>query len=94
MQRLILKDLEKWKSSNNRKPLIIQGARQVGKTWVMKEFGEAHFHQVVYIYFESSVRLQSIFKDDFDLEKSIEDHFDDEEKQEEEQEETLKKNKK
>ncbi|HMR86504.1 MAG TPA: ATP-binding protein [Saprospiraceae bacterium] len=71
MQRLILKDLEKWKSSNNRKPLIIQGARQVGKTWVMKEFGQAHFQQVVYINFESSVRLQSIFKDDFDIQRIL-----------------------
>jgi len=71
MQRLILKDLEKWKSSNNRKPLIIQGARQVGKTWVMKEFGRAHFQQVVYINFESSVRLQSIFKDDFDIQRIL-----------------------
>lgn len=71
MQRLILNELEKWKSSNNRKPLIIQGARQVGKTWVMKEFGQAHFQQVVYINFESSVRLQSIFKDDFDIQRIL-----------------------
>lgn len=71
MQRLILNELEKWKSSNNRKPLIIQGARQVGKTWIMKEFGRAHFQQVVYINFESSVRLQSIFKDDFDIQRIL-----------------------
>jgi uncharacterized protein len=71
MQRLIIKDLEKWKSSSNRKPLIIQGARQVGKTWVMKEFGYAHFQQVVYINFESSVRLQSIFKDDFNIQRIL-----------------------
>jgi len=71
MQRIIIKDLERWKSSNNRKPLIIQGARQVGKTWVMKEFGEVHFQQVVYINFESSVRLQSIFKDDFDIQRIL-----------------------
>lgn len=71
MQRLIIKDLEKWKLSNNRKPLIIQGARQVGKTWVMKEFGYAHFQQVVYINFESSVRLQSIFKDDFNIQRIL-----------------------
>ena len=71
MQRLILNELEKWKSSNNRKPLIIQGARQVGSTWIMKEFGRVHFQQVVYINFESSVRLQSIFKDDFDIQRIL-----------------------
>ena len=39
MYRYKIEELEKWKQSNNRKPLIIRGARQVGKTWLMKEFG-------------------------------------------------------
>jgi len=71
MQRLISNELVKWKHSNNRKPLIIQGARQVGKTWIMKEFGKNHFKNVAYINFESSVRLQSIFKDDFDINRIL-----------------------
>jgi len=60
MRRLITNKLEEWKNSKYRKPLIIQGARQVGKTWIMKSFGNTHFQQVAYINFESSVRLQTI----------------------------------
>ncbi len=71
MERLIIKDLENWKNAKHRKPLIIQGARQVGKTWIMKKFGALHYQQVVYINFESSVRLQTIFKDDFDINRII-----------------------
>jgi predicted AAA+ superfamily ATPase len=67
MKRLFINELLKWKESNTRKPLIIQGARQVGKTWIMKEFGKLHFKSVVYINFESSVRLQNIFLTDFDI---------------------------
>jgi predicted AAA+ superfamily ATPase len=64
-------DLNIWKDKPNRKPLIIQGARQVGKTWVMKDFGNSHFEKCVYINFESSVRLQTIFSDDFDISRII-----------------------
>ncbi|MBS4039485.1 MAG: ATP-binding protein [Flavobacteriales bacterium] len=71
MYRNLIKDLIFWKEKPNRKPLIIQGARQVGKTWLMKSFGETHFKEVVYINFESSVRLQNIFKDDFSIERII-----------------------
>jgi uncharacterized protein len=71
MFRKIIHDLAQWKNNSRRKPLIIQGARQVGKTWVMKEFGKSHFEEVVYINFESSVRLQGIFKDDFEIERII-----------------------
>lgn len=71
MQRNIIKNLEFWKNNPFRKPLIIQGARQVGKTWIMKAFGEKHFQKVVYINFESSIRLQQIFSDDFDIQRII-----------------------
>lgn len=71
MQRTIIQDLIQWKQAAQRKPLIIQGARQVGKTWVMKEFGKLHFQQVVYINFESSVRLQQLFADDFNIDRII-----------------------
>ena len=71
MKRIIIDKLKKWKQSPNRKPLIIQGARQVGKTWVMKEFGEKQFENFVYLNFESNSRLQNIFEHDFDIERLI-----------------------
>jgi uncharacterized protein len=71
MKRTLISDLALWKKNPKRKPLIVQGARQVGKTWIMKEFARTHFKQVVYINFESSVRLQSIFADDFDIPRII-----------------------
>lgn len=71
MYRLFINKLVKWKQSKSRKPLIIQGARQVGKTWIMKEFGKKHFQNIVYINFESSTRLQSIFQDDFDIHRIL-----------------------
>jgi predicted AAA+ superfamily ATPase len=71
MERFALTALSKWKKSKNRKPLIIQGARQVGKTWLMKEFGRREYEQVAYINFESSDSLKSIFKEDFDISRLI-----------------------
>jgi uncharacterized protein len=71
MKRLIINKLADWKLNKDRKPLIIQGARQVGKTWIMKEFGKNFFENSVYINFESSTRLQKIFEDDFDIERLI-----------------------
>ena len=71
MYRKIFSQLIDWKNKSNRKPLIIQGARQVGKTWAMIEFGKTHFEDVVYINFESNVRIQSVFKDDFDINRII-----------------------
>ena len=47
MERLLMRELSKWKEKRNRKPLIIKGARQVGKTWLMKEFGKRYFENVV-----------------------------------------------
>lgn len=71
MIRNLVNELIIWKNKTNRKPLIIQGARQVGKTWLMKSFGASHFEHVVYVNFESSVRLQHIFKDDFSIPRII-----------------------
>lgn len=71
MQRAIIEDLKKWKNSINRKPLIIQGARQVGKTWAMKEFGKTTFKNVVYLNFESSSRLKEVFIPDFNIERLL-----------------------
>jgi predicted AAA+ superfamily ATPase len=71
MERFAFADLLDWKRSDNRKPLIIQGARQVGKTWLMKEFGKREYAQVAYINFESSTALKSIFLNDFDIKRII-----------------------
>ncbi|TNH07006.1 ATP-binding protein [Testudinibacter sp. TR-2022] len=67
MQRQILTSLHAWKAKTKRKPLIIQGSRQVGKTWAMKTFGAAAFEQVAYINFDNNSRMQTLFSGDFDI---------------------------
>ena len=62
MDRFILNKLIEWKSSLNRKPLILQGARQVGKTWIMKEFGKKYFDNYVYFNFDENNDLKDLFK--------------------------------
>jgi uncharacterized protein len=71
MNRLAFQELITWKNSKIRKPLIIQGARQVGKTWLMKEFGNQEFQNVAYLNFEGSARLREIFTSDFNIERII-----------------------
>lgn len=71
MNRIKLEALKAWKKSSTRKPLIIRGARQVGKTWLMKEFGRTEYEQVAYINFEKNRRLKSLFTDDFDFSRVI-----------------------
>ena len=71
MYRTITTKLQEWKSNPNRKPLIIQGARQVGKTWIMKDFGSRCFSQSVYINFESSSRLKNVFLADYSIPRLI-----------------------
>ena len=72
MKRKAMDDLIKWKQDVYRKPLIIQGARQVGKTWLMKEFGRLNFEQTAYFMFEKNTRLQDIFKPDFNIDRILE----------------------
>jgi uncharacterized protein len=60
-----------WKNAANRKPLILQGARQVGKTWLMKTFGQKEFKNVIYLNFESSERIKTLFEADFDIKRII-----------------------
>ena len=67
MERKILNDLCKWKDSKRRKPLILRGARQVGKTWVLQEFGKRYFSDYLYINFER----QEEFKQFFQLTKDV-----------------------
>ena len=69
MYREKIKELEKWKNSKNRKPLIIRGARQVGKTWLMKEFGENYYETCAYINFDDNYKMEQLFSEEFNLEK-------------------------
>ena len=71
MRRFALEKLIKWKDSESRKPLIIRGARQVGKTWLMKEFGRECFENVAYVNFDSNVRMKGVFEGQIDIERII-----------------------
>ena len=71
MEREAMQDLKGWKIKSNRKPLIIRGARQVGKTWLMQEFGKNEYKQTVYVNFESSKILRTLFDNDFDINRII-----------------------
>jgi predicted AAA+ superfamily ATPase len=71
MQRKIADKLSKWKEAKNRKPMIIRGARQVGKTWIMKEFGRLNYEKTVYVNFEQSEILKNMFTSDFNIERII-----------------------
>lgn len=62
MDRLLLEELKKWKDKKDRKPLILRGARQVGKTWLLKDFGAKCFKDVCYINFEQKDLLGKIFE--------------------------------
>ncbi len=71
MYRIAIEKLYQWKESKHRKPLIIEGARQVGKTWLMKEFGRQAYGSVVYINFDSNSRMTELFASDLDTERLI-----------------------
>ena len=71
MYRIAIEKLYKWKYSKRRKPLIIEGARQVGKTWLMKEFGKQAYADTVYINFDSNSRMANLFSADLDTDRLI-----------------------
>ena len=71
MYRLAMEELYQWKRSQNRKPLIIEGARQVGKTWLMKEFGKQAYEKSVYINFDSNSRMAELFSSDLEIGRII-----------------------
>ena len=78
MHREILNDLEKWKDKSRRKPLILTGVRQCGKTYIVNEFARKNFESYVYVNFESDETLAAIFDYDFDVDriiKELEQHF-------------------
>lgn len=71
MYRIAIEKLYRWKESRRRKPLIIQGARQVGKTWLMKEFGRSAYRDMVYINFDSNSRMAELFASDLNTDRLI-----------------------
>lgn len=71
MYRIAIEKLYRWKESKYRKPLIIEGARQVGKTWLMKEFGREAYADTVYINFDSNSRMAGLFASDLNTERLI-----------------------
>lgn len=62
MLRFAMEKLQAWKEKKDRKPLIIMGARQVGKTWLMKEFGTTCYEKVAYISFYNNKRMDDVFR--------------------------------
>jgi len=71
MQRQLLQNLINWKNKTDRKPLIIRGARQVGKTGLMKEFGKSQYKNIAYVNFETALSLHSVLESGFDADKLI-----------------------
>jgi len=71
MYRQKIEELIRWKNNPRRKPLIMRGARQVGKTWLLREFGKLYYKQTVYINFENTTELRSVFEQDFDVNRII-----------------------
>ena len=71
MYRAAMEQLSKWKEKKTRKPLIIRGARQVGKTWLMKEFGANAYQDSVYINFDNNQRMQELFSTDLNVERLV-----------------------
>lgn len=71
MERLAMEQLNKWKIKKNKKPLIIRGARQVGKTWLMKNFGQKTYDHVVYINFDNNQQMKDLFEANMKIERII-----------------------
>ena len=71
MYRYAIEDLRNWKHKKNRKPLIIEGARQVGKTWIMKEFGRQEYQNIVYINFDTNARVAELFSADLNTQRIL-----------------------
>ncbi len=71
MERDLLQKMAEWKESRHRKPLLLWGARQTGKTWLMKEFGRQYFENTVYISFYNNRKMAGIFESDYDVRRII-----------------------
>lgn len=71
MERYAMKQLEAWYNRKNRKPLILKGARQVGKTWLMKEFGRTHFKYTAYVNFDNNKNMANVFDGDYNIDRIL-----------------------
>ena len=71
MHRMAMTQLQDWKMKKRRKPLVIRGARQVGKTWLMKEFGASEYASTVYINFDNNERVKALFEGGLEVERLI-----------------------
>jgi hypothetical protein len=71
MKRHIFNQLQHWKQSGSRKPLILQGARQVGKTTILESFGRSAFKNCAYVNFEQDARAKAIFEQDLKPDRII-----------------------
>ena len=71
MERNLLKELENWKNSPYRKPLILKGVRQVGKTWLLKEFGKRHYENVAYFNFDENEEYRQFFETTKDVNRIL-----------------------
>lgn len=71
MERLIINDLLKWKNSKYRKPLILKGVRQVGKTWILKEFGKRYYDNIAYFNFDENPEYKQFFETTKDVERIL-----------------------
>ncbi|HOF54814.1 MAG TPA: AAA family ATPase [Prolixibacteraceae bacterium] len=71
MEREAYSNLLQWKNNPSRKPLLVRGARQVGKTWLIKEFGQHEYAKVAYVNFERSKYLQNLFAEHYDIDRII-----------------------
>jgi predicted AAA+ superfamily ATPase len=67
MERHLIEKLIAWKKSHRKKPIIINGARQVGKTWLLKEFGAQHFDNVAYVNFDNNAAMRALFEESYDM---------------------------
>ena len=71
MKRKIYKQLLRWKESKDRKPLMLLGARQVGKTWIMRHFGEHEYKKVAYVNCDDEPRIKQLFELDYDIDRIL-----------------------
>lgn len=71
LERRLMKKLIEWKDSPRRKPLILKGARQVGKTWLMKNFGRQYYQKTAYINFDHNERMKNVFSLDFSIDRIL-----------------------
>ena len=71
MERLAIRELLAWKNKEYRKPLIVEGARQVGKTWLVKEFARQNYKKLAYVNFEEMKMMQNLFDQDFDIQRIL-----------------------